>query len=125
PEPVADNLGIKNIISPSPAECNASVTPVIELQNNGTNAVTSTRIRLVVDGVPVETTDFSIDIDPQETTTVSFSPQSISSGVNHFLFEILLTNGVSDARANDNVREIEVIVPELIDVPFSEPFATI
>lgn len=125
PEPVADNLGIKNIISPSPAECNASVTPVIELQNNGTNAVTSTRIRLVVDGVPVETTDFSIDIDPQETTTVSFSPQSISSGANHFLFEILLTNGVSDARANDNVREIEVIVPELIDVPFSEPFATI
>jgi len=125
PEPVADNLGINSIVSPSPAECAASVTPVIELQNNGTNAVSSTRIRLVVDGAPVETQDFNISLDPLETTTVSFSPQTISSGVNNFLFEILLTNGVSDARVNDNVRSVQVYVPEFIDAPFNEPFASL
>jgi hypothetical protein len=125
PEPVADNLGIKKILAPSPAECVASVTPVIELQNNGTNTVTSTRIQLVVDGTPVETKDFNISIDPQESTTVSFSSQTISSGATNFLFEILLTNGVSDARVNDNVRSVDVVVPEFIGVPFNEPFATL
>lgn len=125
PEPVADNLGIKNIISPTPAECAASVTPVIELQNNGTNSVTSTRIRLVVDGVPAETKDFNIAIGPQESTTVSFSSQSLSSGSTDFLFEILLTNGVSDALVNDNIRSVDVFVPEHIGLPFTETFTSI
>lgn len=125
PEPVANNLGINSVIAPTPAECAAAVMPVIELQNNGTNTVTSTRIRLVVDGVPVETTDFNIALDPQERTTVSFSPQALSPGTVDFLFEILLTNGVADARVNDNVRSVDVVVPEFISLPFSEPFTTL
>jgi hypothetical protein len=125
PEPVANNLGIKNIITPAPAECSTSVTPVIEVQNYGTNTVTSTRIRMVVDGVPVETQDFNISVDPQESTTVSFSSQALSAGAMDFQFEILLTNGVSDAYVNDNLRSIEVFVPESIGLPFSESFATL
>lgn len=125
PEPVANNLGINQVIAPTAAECAASVIPIIELQNNGTNTATSTRIRLVVDGVPVETKDFSIAIDPQETTSVSFSPQNLSSGSVDFQFEILLTNGVSDARVNDNIRSVAVFVPEFVSLPFSEAFATL
>ena len=122
PEPVANNLGIKTIITPSAKACGTVTTPSILLQNNGTNTVTSTRVRMIRDGSVVETADFNVNLAPQQTTTVSFSSQPLLSGTVDFSFEILLTNGLADGIPNDNIRSVEVNVPESIDIPFSENF---
>ena len=122
PEPVANNLGIKSVITPSANACGTSTTPSILLQNNGTNAVTSTRVRMIRNGAVVETTDFNVNIDPLQTATVSFSSQTLSPGTVDFSFEILLTNGLTDGIPNDNIKLLEVNVPEAIDIPFSEDF---
>lgn len=122
PEPVANNLGIKSILSPGAKECGASMVPSLLLQNNGTNTVTSTRVRMIRNGVAVQTTDFNVNIDPLETATVSFAPQALAPGTISFTFEILLTNGSVDAIPNDNAASVDVTVPESIDVPFAEDF---
>lgn len=122
PEPVADNAGIKDILSPATKECGVSTVPSLVLQNNGANTVTSTRVQLVRNGTVVETVDFNVNIAPLATATVSFSPQPLAPGVGNFSFEILLTNGVADAIPTDNIRSVEVYVPESIAVPFAEDF---
>lgn len=124
PAPVANDLGIKSIVSPSPTECSAMVLPTIEVQNYGTNQVTSCRIRVSRDGVPVETVDFNISLDPLAGTELSFSQQIVSPGITHFTFEILLTNATTDGKSSDNIRSITVTVPDFIDVPFVEHFNT-
>ena len=122
PDPVANNLGIKNVITPATKACGASTVPSILLQNNGTNTITSTRVRMTRDGVVAETIDFNVTIDPLQTATVSFSPQPLSAGTIDFGFEILLTNGVVDGMPNDNVSSVQVSVPESTDIPFVENF---
>lgn len=122
PEPVANNLGIKTILTPAVKECGTATSPSILLQNNGTNAVTSTRVRMIRNGAVVETTDFNVNIAPLQTAAVSFSSQPISPGTVDFSFEILLTNGLTDGVLNDNSKSVEVIVPEAIGIPFSEGF---
>lgn len=122
PEPVANNLGIKNVITPGAKACGTTTEPGILVQNNGTNTVTSTRMRMTRNGVLAETVDFNVNIAPLQTATVSFSSQPLSPGTIDFSFEILLTNGVTDAISNDNVRSVAVSVPESIGIPFSEDF---
>src|SRR5690606_23284202 len=77
---------------------------------------------MIRDGSVVETADFNVNLAPQQTTTVSFSSQPLLSGTVDFSFEILLTNGLADGIPNDNIRSVEVNVPESIDIPFSENF---
>ena len=122
PEPVANNLGIKSILSPGATQCAITSAPAIEIQNYGINTVTSTRIQLSRDGSALETTDFIISLDPLEATTLTFSPQTFSAGTANFSFEILLTNGIADADPGDNLRSVAVYVPDFITAPFAEDF---
>ena len=59
PVPLANDLGIREVISPLDGECSSLVTPIIEVRNYGSNLVSSTRITLTIDGVLVETKDFT------------------------------------------------------------------
>jgi hypothetical protein len=124
PDPVPNDLGIRKIVSPSESECGLIVTPSIELLNYGTNDITSASIRLKLNGITKETKSFTLDLAPEEITTVQFSQQTLVGGSNDILFEILLTNGVADGDAvsNKNIYQQEVFVPESINVPFSEKF---
>ncbi|HEX6226777.1 MAG TPA: zinc metalloprotease, partial [Chryseolinea sp.] len=60
PLPIANDLGIRAIISPLDGECDALVTPIIEVRNYGSNLVSSSRITLALDGVLIETKNFTI-----------------------------------------------------------------
>ena len=51
PLPVANDLGIREVISPLDGECTSLVTPIIEVRNYGSNLVSSTRVTLNIDGV--------------------------------------------------------------------------
>ncbi|MFZ6013617.1 MAG: zinc metalloprotease, partial [Bacteroidota bacterium] len=46
PSPVANDIGIKTILSPTETQCSADVTPSIEVKNYGNNTITSVRVRL-------------------------------------------------------------------------------
>ena len=98
PTPIANELGIKEIISPLSGECSTAFTPTVEIRNYGNNNVTSARIRLKKDGVITETKDFTFNpaLSALQSKTVTFTPFAFSSGNHNVTFEILLTNSVTD-----------------------------
>lgn len=122
PLPVANDLGIKEILSPVASECNPVVTPSIEIRNYGNNTITSARLRFRVNGAIVETKDVVLNLAPLASTTVNFLPFNFNSGTSTALFEILLTNTVSDGNAVDNTRSVSVVIAQTINLPFSQIF---
>lgn len=127
PTPVANDLGIKEIIAPLSGECNAPLTPTVEIRNYGNNNVSSARIRLRKDGVITETKDFNFSpsLSVLQSATVTFSPFSFSSGNHNVTFEIVLTNTVTDGLTANNTLGRDVLIPQNIALPFLEIFSSL
>jgi hypothetical protein len=127
PAPIANDLGIKEILSPSAGECPAPFQPIIEVRNYGNNVVTSARLRVRRDGVAVETKDvtFSPAIALLDSRTVVFNNVTLTAGNHNVAFEILQTNGVADPQPSNNNADRDVLVPQNIAIPFLENFNTI
>lgn len=124
PVSVANDAGIRSIISPLETECSTSVTPVVEIRNYGNNPVTSVSVRFRLDGTIIETKNETVDLDPLESTLVTFAPRSVIPGTSVFEFEILLTNGVTDGNTINDLKELSAVISEGVEAPFTEPFNT-
>jgi hypothetical protein len=124
PEPVANDLGIRKIISPAGSQCSNDVSPVMQVKNYGTNAITSTRVRLKINGSIVQTRDVTLSLQPGDSANISFNMLTVATGSNTIAFEILLTNGVvdGDPLSNDNALSQALIIPGSIAVSFTESF---
>jgi hypothetical protein len=124
PDPVPNDLGIRTILTPDASVCSNVVTPVIEVRNYGSNAITAARIRVLLDGTVQETKDFALSLNPLESAEVSFSSLSIPSGTHEITFRILSTNGGADGATYNDEKMSGVIVPTFANPPFSENFNT-
>lgn len=122
PEPVANDLGIRAIVSPVAGECLAQVLPTIEVMNYGNNPITSARIVLRRNGSIIQTTDFTLNLAPLAATQLAFSPLTLATGTTTISFTITLTNGVADGNPAANFVERSVLIPSSIAAPFSQPF---
>ena len=122
PMPVPNDLGIKEVLSPASNECSNTITPRIEIKNYGSNAVSSARIRLTIDGVVKETKDLTLTLGQLQSTEVTFNPQSLASGTHTISFAIILTNGVTDGATQNNTSSFSFFIPQTDTVPFSENF---
>lgn len=122
PAPVANDLGIKSILSPLSSECGSSIQPVIEITNKGNNLITSAVIKLSVNNVEIESKSFTLSLAKAETAEVKFSALSIISGSHQVMFEIMKTNGAMDGKATDNASQVTTIKPYSVSLPFSESF---
>ena len=126
PSPLPNDIGIRAVISPLDGECSSLVTPIIEVRNYGSNLVSSTRITLTIDGVLVETKDFTFTpLSALQSTTLSFSPTPFASGIHTVSFEVTLTNGVADGGLSNNEMSQPVIIPETTSLPIIENFNSI
>lgn len=121
PEPVANDLGIKAVVSPLSGECANELTPEIELKNYGSNAIVSGQVVIKQNNAVIETRNFTLSLNPLETETVSFSAVPISES-SLFTFEVLQTNGGADGNSVNNVLEQSVFVPTTIPTPLVENF---
>ena len=122
PLPVANDLGLKEVISPLSGECSPLITPSIEIRNYGSNVVLSAQISLKKDGVSIETKDFNFSpaLSPLQSANISFSTTAFTSGSHSVTFEILLTNGVVDGSAANNILNQSLLIPEAVPIPFSK-----
>ncbi|HEX5167943.1 MAG TPA: M43 family zinc metalloprotease, partial [Cyclobacteriaceae bacterium] len=101
PAPVANDLGIQSVLSPSSAECGSTIIPTIEIINRGSNSITSASVKFSINNAEVETRSFALSLASGETTDVSFPEQSIDAGSSLFSFEIMKTNGATDGKVSD------------------------
>ena len=111
PSPVADDLGIKEIITPSLGQCQSTFTPSIEVQNFGTNDITSARITMSLNGIQQETIDLVLSMVPDDVQTVDFTTLSdVDIGSNDISFEVLETNGVTDNNPVNDSKFLSYLV---------------
>jgi hypothetical protein len=124
PLPLPNDLGIREITDPLSGECATSLAPSLVVRNYGSNNVTSARVRLTVDGVPVETKDFNLSpaLSLLQSATLNFSTTSFTRGSHTVSFEILLTNGVPDGSAYNNTLSQPFLIPETTTLPITENF---
>jgi Pregnancy-associated plasma protein-A/Secretion system C-terminal sorting domain len=124
PTLVPNDLGIKRIASPGPGSCPTAL-PGIVIRNYGTNPITATQIQFSLNGTPVETKSFSLNLVPLDSLPVSFSGVTLPFGsTNKFSFQILSTNGGSDGKPSNNALNLTVTVPAQTTLPLYEPFNT-
>lgn len=124
-EPIVnDDLGIKEIIAPALTSCGPE-TPTLNVSNDGANIITSARIRVKLNGVIQETKDFTLNLNKLETAAVSFNSINLTeAATDNVSFEILETNGVTDAKASNNFRDVVVKVAAKANLPISTSFNT-
>lgn len=125
PDPVADDLGIKEILSPVAGSCDNSVVPKLWVRNYGNNHISSASIRVSKNNTEVETKNFTVDLDPLDSTILSFSPVPVSSGTSTFHFLITQVNDNADVSPINNTATQNVLVPAVIDAPFTEEFNSV
>ena len=126
PIPVANDVGVREVIAPLSGECATTVVPLIEIRNYGSSAVSSVRIDFSIDGVVVESKDFNFSpaLATLETTTINFAPASFNSGLHEVAFEVSLVNGVADEQTINNELTRTVLIPETSLLPITENFNT-
>lgn len=125
PAPLPNDLGIREIVFPDASVCSNVITPVIEVRNYGNNIITSARIRFILDGTVQESADFSLALDPLESTQLSFTTLIIPSGNHSITFQVLSTNSGTDGGSYNDEKTSTVIVPAFANAPFSEDFTTL
>lgn len=118
PVMAANDLGIRNIISPNSFECLTTFTPRLEVRNYGTNAITSAQISVSVDGTVEEVKNVTLNLGLLEIDTVEFAERGVTEIGNYNVsFEIVATNGVTDGNADNNMGNIDIFIPESASTP--------
>lgn len=125
PVSVANDAGIKGIIAPEATSCGTAVTPVIEVRNYGSNAVTEVTVQLDVNGTLRQIKAFIVNL-PNATTTalLTFADVTLAPGFTDIDFKIVLTNNGADGNPVNDKDDVRTYSPAKIDVPFTEPFDT-
>ena len=120
PPTLAIDAAIKQILSPGRSACEGIFNPSIEIQNLGTNPITSVRVQLKVNNTIVQTNDVAITLSNLEVGEIQFAELATNSNSLSFMFEILQVNGVTDGRSFNNVASITTTIPPLVSIPISE-----
>ncbi len=100
--PTNDDAGISSIIAPSGTICATSAVPQVILKNFGANNLTSADIIYDVDGGSSSTHNWTGNLAPQATTTVTLSSVSFGGGAHTFNAATNNPNGTSDSNTNND-----------------------
>lgn len=126
PVAMVNDLGTKSIVTPQAFSCYGEITPSVEVKNYGSNNATACRIQFKVNGTLTETKDFTLSLNPLASTTLSFSPITLSpSSTQTVSFEIVSVNGSADPKTANNVLQQTAITPAATALPITESFNTV
>lgn len=117
---VSNDLGIRKIINPGGFACSGSSVPSLQVRNYGDNTITNFQITLTLNGAPVETSLFSITLDPLEIDTVEFNPINISTGDHTLHFAVAEVNGTTDENVDNDESSRIVTVSPNTPMPINE-----
>lgn len=123
PTPIPNDLAIRDIVSPTQSQCDLFVTPVIEIQNFGNNAITSATIQILINNNVAETKTFSGTLNPGDVTTMTFSTQLRAEGTTLFGFTVTQVNGATDYDSFNNSASVATTITLPVSVPFTQDFS--
>lgn len=106
-------------------QCAPSIAPVVTLENNGANPLTSVTIKYAIDNNPANTYSWSGTLASGATTTVTLPMISIVSGTHKLIAYTVNPNGTADKNpANDRKEGSFRAIDPATTFPFTETFST-
>jgi hypothetical protein len=106
---ISNDASIALIATPANGSfvCTPGSTPQVTLTNNGSNALTSVRITVTINGVAQAPYTWTGNLAPNNSTTVTLPAISLASGINNIMIATSLPNGAADGNpANDSKTSI-------------------
>ncbi len=123
PIQVSNDLGIRDIISPSLSSCQNQFTPIIQVRNYGTNTIQSFEISMFLNDNLVETVQKDVVLSNLETAIINFADVTELSGqLNEFSFRVESVNDMVDNNNENDRIEITIPMSETELLPFIENF---
>ncbi len=120
-----DDAGISLITTPDGTYCSSTITPVVDLRNYGTNAITSVTINYMVDGSPQTPFAWTGNLASGATTSVNLPNITASAGAHTFDANTSSPNGnVDTAPGNDAATQTNFTVSSGVSLPLTENFET-
>lgn len=125
PPVMAENdAGIREILIPQANTCTPSVTPQAQIQNMGTNDISTFTVELLVNDNPVENLQIDNSLAPLEITTVSFS-EIVVTDMMKVQVVIKQTNAVADGNPENNAKDLVLNAKSFESLPILETLTTI
>jgi hypothetical protein len=120
-DPVLINrdLSITRIINPEDAICDLTIVPQIEVQNTGSETLTSAQIEFAVNGLLVESRRFTLNLTTGQLASLTFNPTLLPGTSNKLDFKITQVNGLSDERPENNSKSANPILQGEIALPYT------
>ncbi|MDW3210361.1 MAG: choice-of-anchor J domain-containing protein [Reichenbachiella sp.] len=119
---VANDLGIRSVISPTFGNCSLELSPQVEVRNYGSNNISSFSIELLLDG-EVQITDSYVEtLIPLQSIFVDLSEISISKNVEEISIKILSVNGGIDGNADNDCESVSTFFPSIQIAPLTEDY---
>jgi hypothetical protein len=119
------DIALVNIIYPNTTACENPLTPVIEIKNIGSDAVTSFYIQYQINGGTLQQYQWTGNLAFSETAIVTMPPVNFTSGSNTFFVLLSLpNNSTDDNTANNEQTTIFSLTNPVssIIIPFLEDF---
>jgi len=125
PVSVADDLGIKKIISPGSTTCSGALTPSVLVRNYGNNTITNAQLQLKRNSAVIETKNIVLTLAPDAEQQIDFNSISLTSAsTTTFDFTITFTNSHADNNAKNNVKSITSTTSTTTGLPLTENFTS-
>ncbi len=120
-DPVLSNrdLALLRIIQPTEAICNLTITPQVEVQNAGSDAIFAARIEFRRNGTLIESRRFPVNLPTGASTSLSFNPALLTAGNNQLEFLITQVNDQTDQKADNNSKTTNPVFQGEIALPYT------
>lgn len=116
----ANDVRLDNVVSPSGVLCGSTVSPEVVIRNLGSNPVTSLTIAYGVDGSYPFSFNFTGNIQPGTSTTVSLPSFTPGAGSYQFVVNLIDPNGIADEDPSNNLGASNFeLVPDGVDLFFT------
>lgn len=123
PSSVANDLGVKSIVSPTFGNCSLVIIPEIEVRNYGTNDITAFAVDFLIDDQLIQTLSVVETLTPLQSLFIDFTSITIASEPNEVTFKVKEVNGTKDGNPDNDCKWVSTYFPQHITVPFAETFA--
>lgn len=121
PEGLSFDLAINAILAPGKALCEGSITPVIEVRNNGGTPVADFGITLTLNGVDYNYIYSGDSIRTGEVVELTFENYTVDEGVSELIFE--LTDIPADVEpSNNQVSHVFAVDNQQDFIPLRQQF---
>ncbi len=121
---LSDDAGITGITTPTGAVCSATITPVVDLRNFGTNALTSVTINYLIDGAPQTPFAWTGNLASGNTISVNLPSVVTTAGPHTFDANTTMPNATADlGPGNDAASQTNFTVSiSGLSLPYIEGF---